>query len=198
MNQITQIYLSMKRIILKKQYICKIKFIKMKKIVLVFIIGLIISSCGKDKKKEVENVQNVRNDNFSLVVDAIYEKDDSIAVFHAVNNNFIYDKPTVVKVKGSAQIQRITFNIPEGVAAENFTFVASTNKDQNYLTIKNISVKNNDSLIVDGDNFKYTNFFNADQSFTWDAKLLRSNIVHTNEYPPACVGSEELIGTLAK
>jgi hypothetical protein len=170
----------------------------MKKLVLVLITGLLLSSCGKDKKKEVENVDNSRIDKYSVIVDAIYEKDDSIAVFHQVNNNFAYDKPTTFKVKGSAQIQRIAFNIPEGVAAENFTFVASTNKDQNYLTIKNISVKNNDLMIVDGDNFKYTNFFMADQSFTWDEKLLRSNIVHTNQYPPAFVGGEKLIGALAK
>lgn len=170
----------------------------MKRLIVLFLTGTFLVSCGRDKKNDVQANVVAKSDKYSLVIDAIYEKDDSIAVIHQVNNYFIYDKPTTLLVKGSPQIQRITVNIPEGVAAENFTFVTSTNKEQKYLTIKNISVKNNDSLLLDGSNNKFFDYFMADKSFTWDPKLMRNNLNHNNEYPPAFVGSEKLVAHLAK
>jgi hypothetical protein len=95
-------------------------------------------------------------------------------------------------------MQRITVNFPDGEAIENISFVASTNKDQSYLTIKNISVKNDTVMVFDGDNYKHTGYFLPDSSFSWDLQKSRFNISHTGKYPPGMVGSEQLIALLTK
>lgn len=170
----------------------------MKKIFLLFITTVVLSSCGGNKKKEMEEIEITKINKFSIIMDAIYEKDDSIVIFNKIGENYLYDKPTSFKVKGSALIQRLTINIPEGVAANNFSIVTSHNKEQKYLTIKNISIKDNDLLVVDGDNYKYNDYFMADASFIWDPKLLRCNLVHTNKYEPGLVGNEKIEALLSK
>lgn len=170
----------------------------MKKIILLFIAGLTIISCGGNKKKELEELESVKPDKFAIIMDAIYEKNDSIAVFPKVGANFLYDKPVTYKVRGSELIQRITINMPDGMTLSSFAIVASTNKEQKHLTIKNISLKNKDVLVLDGDNYKHNDFFMPDMSFVWDPKLLRCDLVHTNQYPPGLVGSRKLEELLAQ
>jgi hypothetical protein len=170
----------------------------MKKLVLIFFSGLLLLSCGRNKKEESDETLNAKLNKITLLIDGVYEKDDSIVVYKKVGGFFLYDMPISYKLKGSALIQRILIEIPGGENASNFSIVASTNKLQEHLTLKNISVKSNDSLVFDGDNFKHSDYFMADQSFIWDPKLLRCNLVHTNKYPPGLVGNEKLEEILSK
>lgn len=169
----------------------------MKNLVLLLLTGVLLTSCG-DKKKENEVAKEEVKDKYALVIDAIYEKDDSISAVYQKDKYFKYDQPVSMKIKGSPTMQRITINFPDGEAIENISFVASTNKDQSYLTIKNISVKNGNEMVFDGDNYKHTGYFLPDTSFSWDLQKSRFNIVHTGKYPPGMVGSEQLIALLAK
>ncbi len=169
----------------------------MKKLVLLFLGGVLVTSCG-DKKKENEVAKEEVKDKYSIVLDAVYEKDDSISVVYQKDNYFKYDKPIGLKIKGAPAMQRIIVDFPEGEAIENISFVASTNKDQAYITIKNISVKNDSLMVFDGDNYKHTGYFNPDASFSWDMQKSRFNISHSGKYPPGMVGSEQLISLLQK
>lgn len=168
----------------------------MKKIALLLLGGLVLLSCGRNKKEGLE--ETIKPKEISLVIDGVYEKDDSLVVYKKVSGYYLYDMPITCKVKGSALIQRILLDIPGGENVSNFSIVASTNKLQEHLTLKNISIKSNDSLIFDGDNFKHSEYFMADESFIWDPKLLRCNLVHTNKYPPGLVGNEKLEEILSK
>jgi hypothetical protein len=168
----------------------------MKKVVLLLLSGLVLFSCGRNKKEVTE--ETIKPNDISLVIDGVYEKDDSLVVYKKVSGYYLYDMPITYKVKGSALIQRILLDIPGGENVSNFSIVASTNKQQEHLTLKNISIKSNDSLIFDGDNFKHSEYFMADESFIWDPKLLRCNLVHTNKYPPGLVGNEKLEEILSK
>jgi hypothetical protein len=168
----------------------------MKKVVLLLLSGLVLFSCGRNKKEGLE--ETIKLKEISLVIDGVYEKDDSLVVYKKVSGYYLYDMPITYKVKGSALIQRILLDIPGGENVSNFSIVASTNKQQEHLTLKNISIKSNDSLIFDGDNFKHSEYFMADESFIWDPKLLRCNLVHTNKYPPGLVGNEKLEEILSK
>jgi len=176
------------------------KNIKMRKLILVLFTGLLLTSCGKDKKNEVEATQEpvAVSDKYSVIIDGIYEKDDSISVVYQKDNFFLYDKPIWQAVKGSAMAQRITFDIPEGQKVENLSICVSKNKDQSYITIKNVTVKNGANVVLDGDNNKYNEYFATDPSFSWDLKNARFNLNHSNKYPPSIVGNDKLLGLLTK
>ena len=131
----------------------------MKKLVLIFFSGILLLSCGRNKKEESSETVNLKLNKIALLIDAVYEKDDSILVYKKVNGYYLYDNPVTYKVKGSALIQRILIDIPGEEKVSNFSIVASTNKLQEHLTLKNISVKSNDSLVFDGDNFKHSGYF---------------------------------------
>jgi hypothetical protein len=170
----------------------------MKKSILILISVLTLGSCGKEKKEDLQVNEPIESLKTSLILDAIYLEDDSLAVFCKVDNYFIYDKPISVKVKGSELIQKIVFDVPENTSVENFAIVASTNKKQNTLVIKGISVKQNDKIVFDGSEYKHLEYFLADESFKWDEANQRANISHSNKYPPGIVGSEKLEQLLIK
>lgn len=164
----------------------------MKKIFLMLIAVLAIISCGKDKK-EVTNTQIEKEYiKTTLILDAIYLKDDSIAVYYKENNYFNYDKPVSVKIKGADFSQRIKIEMPQDVLVENFSIVASTNDDQKTLVVSGISVEQNDKLIFDGKVYQYLDYFLMDESFKWDVKRQVNDLIHSNKYPPGIVGSEKI------
>lgn len=173
----------------------------MRKLILLFLGSSLLVSCGRDKKNEVEVTAEptaIVSDRYSVIIDCIYEKDDSISVVYQKSNFFLYDKPIVQEVKGSTIAQRLTFNIPDGEKAENLSICVSKNKEQAYITIKNVTIKNGENLILNGDNGKFNEYFATDPSFSWDAKNSRFNLNHTNKYPPSIVGNDKLIGILAQ
>ena len=171
----------------------------MRKLILLFSVSTLLISCGRDKKNETqaEDIKTATKDQYSVIIDGVYEKDDSISVVYQKNNFFLYDKPIWLKVKGSTTIQRLIFNIPEGEAIENVSFCASTNKNQEHITIKNITIKN-EGIVLDGSNNKYYEYFATDPSFTWDDKNSRFILNHNNKYPPSIVGKEKLFSILVK
>ncbi|WP_339889636.1 hypothetical protein [uncultured Flavobacterium sp.] len=170
----------------------------MKKSILLLIGVLTLVSCGKDKKENQELTEPKESLKTTLILDAIYIKDDSLAVFCKVDNYFLYDKPITVKVKGSDVIQRISIEIPENTPVESFSIVASTNKDQSTLVMKGISVEQNNKMVFDGSDYKYLGYFLADESFVWDEAKQRCDISHSNKYPPGIVGSEKIEQILIK
>lgn len=164
----------------------------MKKIVLLLVTVLTIISCGKNKKEETEKPLEKESIKTTLILDAVYIKDDSIAVYYKQNNYFNYDKPISVKIKGAELSQRIKIEMPQDIAVENFSIVASTNKDQKTLVVSGISVEQNDKLLFDGKIYQYLTYFLADESFKWDVKRQVNDLTHTNKYPPGIVGSEKI------
>jgi hypothetical protein len=170
----------------------------MKKLILLFITSTILISCGGNKKKEdTTETTEVVKDKYDLTIDAIYPKDDSIVVFYQKDNYFQYEKPTTMKIKGSPIVQRFTLNLPEGEKVENLKITVSTNKDQNTLDIKNITITNG-TEVIDGDKVKYADYFLTDETFSWDLKNSRYNLDHTKKYPPSLVGNEKLLSLLGK
>ena len=174
----------------------KIKTIKMRKIFLALISILTLASCGGDKKNEENNnVEKQPALKYSLEMDAIYEKDDSLSIIYQLDNVMQYEKAIEYKIKGSAIPQKITINFPEGENPENLNIIVSTNKEQSHLTINNISITIGDN-VIDGSNYKYAEFLLTDPSFSWDLEKSRYNLIHTNKYPPALVGNEKLLSLM--
>ena len=161
----------------------------MKRLIVLFAVAAVFVSCGKDKK-DLDKAVNLDKP-VSIEIGATYAKDDSLVVFYKLDGNYMYDKPISKPIKGSASPQKITFDIPAGIRPENFSIVVSTNKDQAAVIITEITVKNGDN-VIDGKNYKYFDFFVADNSLLFDEKTGAFTLTHTNKYPPAIVGKDVL------
>lgn len=167
----------------------------MKKILLVTLVTLLMFSCGGKKEKEVEN--DVVVDNYSIAIDAVYEKNDSLLFIYAQGGSLKFEKVKGMAVKGSPLVQRLVFNFPAGDKVENVGVTMSQNKDQKTLVVKAITIKNNNKEII-GTKDNYLTYFQADEGFSWDVKETRYNLNHDKKYPPSLMGSEVLKDALSK
>lgn len=173
----------------------------MKKLILLFSgLVLVLSSCGREKKNDINatNEEVVKSDNFSIVMSAIYEKDDELVLVFKKNGYWDYDNPTKFLVKGQPNSQTINLQFPMGERYDNVQIDVSTNKEQKVLTLTNISILNNGKVEVDGRNMAFLKFFNFGTAFTWDEKNLRYNLLFDQQYPPRIMGSESLEAVLVK
>lgn len=173
----------------------------MKKIALLFLSSVLLLSCGSDKKKESTEIateQAAAKDNFSVVLQAIYEKDDNISLIYKKGGFWDYDHPITHKVTGQPTIQKFSINIPEGEIVENVQITLSTNKEQKNVTVKSVSIFNNNKEVFNGDDLSYVKFFNSNSGLIWDEKNLRNDLNFDGQYPPGFVGTEELESLLIK
>ncbi|MBF0694111.1 MAG: hypothetical protein IR153_03515 [Flavobacterium sp.] len=164
----------------------------MKNIALAVFAALIFVSCGDKKETQGAATGEVKIEKYAVVLEGIYEKDDSVKVFYQQGNHYNYEKPVTVKVDGSPLQQRIVIEMPENVQPENFTLTVSTNKEQNVVFLPNVSIMKGDQLLLDGKNFNYSKYFLSDQSFTWIPEGSKYQLNHKNQYPPSMVGNDEL------
>ena len=182
------------------QFLCihLLKILKqMKKLLLLIISVVTLVSCGRDKSEKTEQeVVETKVDKFYLEIEGTFEKNDSLVVFYQKDNYFKYEEPISTMIQGSPQPQKLKIAMPEGVAAENFSITISTNKEQSNVTITNISVLNNDVVVVDGREYKFSEYFLTDSSFTWDNEKSNFKLNHDNKYPPGLTGSEKLLAIL--
>ncbi len=172
----------------------------MKKLVLLFLGSVLLASCG-DKKKEVNETsteQQVVKDNYSIIFEAIYEKDDEILMIFKKAGYWDYDHPTTFKITGQSMIQKLTFDLPKDLSIENVQIDLSSNKEQKTLTLKGINVVNNGKEIINGTNMGFVKYFNTGTGLTWDAKNLRYNLIFGGQYPPRIVGNDVLESMLVK
>lgn len=174
----------------------------MKKLVLLFLGGILLASCGDKKKETTETAVDqevVVKDNYSIVFLAIYEKDDELSLQFKKDDGFMdYDHPIKYKIKGQPTIQRFSIEIPSGVALANFQFYLSTNKEQKNVQLKAIIVSNNGKEVFNGDNFEYLKYFNGNAGVIMDEKNQRFNLNFDGKFPPGFTGNEQLESMLVK
>ncbi len=174
----------------------------MKKISLLLIGMTLLISCGKDKSATTDENSEGSNskpvDQYSLVLEGIYEKNDSINVVYQEKGYYQYDKSIGQKIQGNLASQRIEVIIPSGVAVENIKLISSTNPDQSTLVLNTISVVKNNKVVLDGSAGKHSQYFLTDDGFSWDTVKLRYNLDHTKKYPPTFVGNEKALEILTQ
>lgn len=171
----------------------------MKKSILLVFITLFLVSCGGKKKEDTTDAQVPdKLDKYSLIMDVIYEKDDSLAIVYKTGGYFQYEKPVSYAVKGSPELQRVVVDMPSGISVENFQITFSTNKEQKNLTIKNISIKNDNVEVFNGDNLTYGTYFNPNPGFTWNQAGLNYKLNFDGQFPPGQTGNEQLEAILTK
>ena len=99
----------------------------MKKIVYLLVIITALASCGRDKKeeqtKQSESVVEKKADQYSVLIEAIYEKNDSISLVYQDGGFFQYEKAISSKITGQTGLQKIEIKIPENQQIENIKIV---------------------------------------------------------------------------
>jgi hypothetical protein len=168
----------------------------MKKTALILVIATLFFSCGKEnssdqEKVETKSVEDVQEKKYSVILDAIYEKNDTVILqVYDVDGNEYLDKDVVVPVVGSPLAQRIELKSPSGVDIHNIAIVFSTNKKQDSFTLKSISMTKDGVEVVKPDNFLYF-FANNDQMIV-DPNTGVHKLLHEKVYHPAFGGNEQM------
>lgn len=185
-------------LLLRKQlYLQKIIYKKMRKIIAVVLISLFIVSCGSDSKKEDTPKKVEITDKYVVILDAIYEKNDScMVVIYDENDNEILDKRVKIAVKGMENSQKIQFDLPDGFKPYNIGLGLSTSKDQNFITLSNISILNNNKIIAGSPEEGYLPYFSNNDCLQIDTNTLKHTLKHDKPYPPGLVGNETLKSAL--
>lgn len=173
----------------------------MKKVIYFALSALFLVSCGKAKEEKQETetqpeTATKQPDRYSVVIDAIYEKNDSISVVLQQKGYFVYDKVITKKITGAPGFQRIEMLVPEGETFENIGCMVSSNKEQKGVTISNISVMQNGSVILDGSASKFGEYFLFDESFKidkFDGKSFKYFLTQSNKYPPGIRGNDKFL-----
>ena len=172
----------------------------MKRLIVLFLTSAILVSCGKDKKNDVENNEEAvaLKDNFSVVLEAVYEKDDSLSVVYKKGGYWDYDHPVPFKVIGQPNPQKLTILIPEGDKLENVQITLSTNKEQKTTALKSVAIFNNQKEVFNGANMSYIKYFDSNSGLIWDEKNMRNNLNFDGQYPPGIAGNQNLEAALAR
>lgn len=141
--------------------------------------------------------QATSQDNFSVILEGIFAKNDRIQIFYLTKDKDWNDENSVITpVYASSEMQKIQIDFPEKIVPKNIRVDVSENEYQSNITLKNISVLyKNDTISGDNDNFKI--YFYPNEFITWDPvyfgyKLSKIN----NGYDPYFMGNDVLIDKL--
>jgi hypothetical protein len=158
---------------------------KIKLLILLVLYGLFFGSCKEDNKAE--------NENFSVVIEGVFTKNDKIQVFYLVEGDDWKDQNSVSQpIYASNEMQKMVLNFPKKIIPENIRVDLGFNTTQENATIKNISIKYK-SKVIDGDFGKYTKYFYPNEFVTWDPNYFGYKLsVINDKYDPFLMGNDEL------
>jgi hypothetical protein len=174
----------------------------MKKLILGLTVVLSFLSCGKEGKTDelpAEDVkaENVQKNQFVVLLDAIYEKNDTLKVFvYDENDNEVLNSVIKVAVIGSPNQQKVEFKLPEGYTPFNLGIGFScSNKEQDSFVLKGISIKNGDDLVYKPE--EYLKYYANNDQLVMDVPTGLHKLKHEKDYPAGFVGNIELKSALS-
>jgi hypothetical protein len=175
----------------------------MKKVVLLFLSSIVLSSCGGDKKKEnigASNEQDISNKaSFSVVMDCVYKKNDSI-VFYYTQNGFECTNEQAIKqaIIGSDMIQSITMKLPSNVVLENFRINLSSNPNQESVLLSRFRLIRKDKFF-DIEQVDFSKYLNFNENVSWDDTVKGFKFITVDDsYIPRILGSQGLESKLTE
>lgn len=162
----------------------------MKKLIFVFSMSVMLFSCGKNKQDIVITPEKVVK--YVVSLEAIYPKDDSIAVIFKTDGYFQYEKAVSLKIKGSDLVQKLNIDMPDGVQVDNVQLTVSTNNNQEKITLKDISILNDNVKLIDVNNLAITDFFDFNPGLALDFKERFCTLNFKGQYPPGITGNKNI------
>lgn len=114
----------------------------MKKQLIFINLVLLIFFISCKNKEEVTPVEEIKANTFDVIVDLKIQKDDELILFYKDPSIAYFDgKNTVYNgVKGSSEIQSLTFSVPEGILPNDIRLDISSKKDQDPIIINAITL----------------------------------------------------------
>lgn len=170
---------------------------KLKTIIVAFLVALITTSCKDESKKLPEQATEAEADNtFTVTLNAIVKKDDSFQLYYrsSQENNFDEQNSIFVEFKGSEQPQNIVFTLPEDTVPDYLRLDFGTNKEQDEIIIKNFNVKYlGKDIEVNGQAF-FDYFTPNEQTVTFDRQKSGIKPILTKEgvYDPMAFSNQIL------
>lgn len=135
----------------------------MKAIVLHTVIALLLlTGCKKEKEAAAAGAAGKH---MQVKLEVVAEKDDNFSVYYTEDGSIDFSKeePVWMPVQGSSKVQEVVFNLPEGVVPTQLRLDLGTNKEQEEVVLKKVSVVYFDQIfIVEGRDI-FT-FFMADHT----------------------------------
>ena len=168
------------------------KFRKMNSKYFYLMLIFTLISCNEKSEKNI-----VSKDNFSVIIEGIFAKNDKIQVFYLTAEKDWNDENSVVTpIYASGEMQKLQIDLPQKAIPTNIRVDVGENQFQSNITLKNISVLyKNDTINGDMEDFKM--LFSPNEFITWDPvyfgyKLSKIN----NSYDPYFIGNDLLIDKL--
>ncbi|MFC4475908.1 hypothetical protein [Flavobacterium chungangensis] len=154
-----------------------------------------LSSCKNEVLKE-ESTEG--KDNFSVVIEGVFEKNDKLQVFYLLDGQDWSEENSLAQaIYASKDMQKIELDFPKNIKLKNVRVDLGFNPTQSYVTIKNISLKYKNE-IIDGDLEGYILYFTPNEFVTWDPNYFgyKLNTID-NKYDPFMIGNELFMDKLA-
>lgn len=169
---------------------------KTKLLVRTLLLFFILISCKNDVVKEEQNTSI--KDNFSVVIEGVFEKNDKLQVFYLIDGQEWSEENSVAQaIYASKDMQKIELDFPKNIKLKNVRVDLGFNPTQSYVTIKNISLKYKDE-IIDGDLEGYILYFTPNEYVVWDPNYFgyKLNTID-GKYDPFMLGNELFMDKLA-
>lgn len=166
-------------------------------------LALTFVSCKNDKKGEAAVAAEVKPETYNVMVDLIIKKDDDLLLFFKDGSNEWFDENHIVwqTVKGSDQVQTVTFNLPEGVLMTDMRLDIGRDefKGQEPVEIKKITLQYlNNRFDINED--QISNSFEPNQYITFDAatKLYSFKKDEKGSYDPFFVAKSNIYNDIKR
>lgn len=180
----------------------------MKKILLSTLLissFLTLSSCG-DKKggrndlSETEEVEKDSTKGLVVTLEGVFTKNDRFELFYSDNQNFDGKKVIRETVYGEPILQKIVFEIPEKENPQNLRLDLGSNAEQQFITIKNISIEYRNKIILNGENEKYLDYFPSNSTVVYNPQKLNFELKNNLEgfFDPIMFSNDNLKKVLNK
>lgn len=178
----------------------KNQILKMKKTALILVIATLFFSCGKEKQadqqEDTSSVENVESNSYVVLLDAIYEKNDTVQLFVYDENDYEVANSRIKKaIIGSTEPQTIQFDLPNGYTPFNLGIGFSLNAEQATFTLKGITIKNGEDLVYKPED--YLKYYANNDGMVLDIPTSVHKLIHDKIYPPSFIGNLEMKSVLS-
>ena len=182
--------------------------LSMKKILLSSLLissFLTLSSCG-DKKggrndlSETEEVEKDSTKGLVVTLEGVFTKNDHFQLFYSNDTNFLEENSITIPVYGQCVVQDIAFELPEGKKPQNLRLDLGSNAEQQFISIKNISIEYRNKIIFNGENEKYLDYFPESSTVVYNPQKLNFELKNNLEgiFDPIMFSNDNLKKVLNK
>lgn len=147
-----------------------------------FLIVVILFSFVGCKKERETGIAGAEGKHMQVMLEVVAEKDDNFSVYYTEDGSIDFSKeePVWMPVQGSSKVQEVVFNLPEGKVPTQLRLDLGTNKQQEEVVLKKVSIIYFDQIFIVEDRDIFT-FFMADHSkCTVDIKTGTIKAITTN------------------